>query len=105
MQLKIVDLLNTGKEKAIPREQLQKALGLNERELYKKIERERREGKLILSQKENGGGYYLPSNNQEKSEYLHTAMNDIISNLKTYYGVKYGGRFLDNEIIEMLKAL
>lgn len=103
--LVIYNLLSQGKENAIPGKSLINALGVKERELYKQIERERRMGAAILAKKEEGGGFYLPANEEEKADYLHTAMNDIISNLRTYHAVKYAGRQLDSELEELIRGL
>lgn len=101
----ITDLLLEGKENATPREKLKNILCVNERVLYRLIESERRKGAAILSKKEDGGGYYLPANEKERAEYLNTAMNDIISNLRTYHAVKYDGQRLDKRIESIIRSL
>lgn len=104
-QFIVADLLSEGRENATPRRSLKNTLQINERLLYKLIEKERRKGAPILSQKDNGGGYFLPASDDETDEYLNTAMNNIISNLRSYYGIKYAGEPLKEEVIEMLRTL
>lgn len=63
----VTDLLDTGKENAIPYEVLMKRLGINTRRgLYKAIAQARKRGAVILP--DGNGGYYLPDVNNEMSE-------------------------------------
>lgn len=70
---KIVDLLPTGKCNAIDSQLLADLLGCKSvRELQSLISAERAAGAVILSTCNDGGGYYLPANDQEVQEFIRT---------------------------------
>ena len=66
----IYDLLPVGKENRISSRTLTEMLGVDNRDLRRMIRRERIEGRLIASTKENGGGYYIPEGAAETREFL-----------------------------------
>ena len=69
----VEEFLHTGKRNAIPSQQLVKlAKFKSTRELQKQIEFERKNGAVILSTAENGGGYFLPENTAEVAEFVRT---------------------------------
>lgn len=71
--VKIVDLLPTGKCNAIDSQLLADLLGCKSvRELQSLIAAERAAGAVILSTCNDGGGYYLPANDQEVREFIRT---------------------------------
>ncbi len=71
--IKIVDLLPTGKCNAIDSQLLADLLGCKSvRELQSLIAAERAAGVVILSTCNDGGGYYLPANDQEVREFIRT---------------------------------
>lgn len=49
-----------GENAAVSADNLMRALNITRRELYSVIRSERLKGAPILSQKKNGGGYFLP---------------------------------------------
>lgn len=68
----VASLLQEGRENAVGAEYLCLRLGLpSSRALRKEIERERREGALILSNMEKGG-YYLPGSIEEVRDFKET---------------------------------
>lgn len=72
----VMDVLRTGKENAISAQELCAYLGLNSvRELQHIICRERKAGAVILSTCQEGGGYFLPSNDQEVRQFIRTLEN------------------------------
>lgn len=74
--MKVLDSLFVGKENAIQSKPLAKALGFGTvRALQRAIESERAAGAVILSTTQDGGGYYLPSTEQEIHEFVHTLSN------------------------------
>ena len=67
------DQLSEGKKNAIPAKDLTDLLGLGSvRELQQEISKERAAGAVILSTCQEGGGYYLPKNDQEVQEFIRT---------------------------------
>jgi len=69
----VFDLLSQGKENAMSAQCLANLLRYDSvRELQKEIARERREGAVILSTCENGGGYFRPKNKQEAEYFIRT---------------------------------
>lgn len=64
-QRKVSDLLNRGRENAVPLRHLKKLLEVDGRTARLMIERERREGTPICA--DNATGYYLPSTDEEKA--------------------------------------
>ena len=69
----IWELLPTGKQNKITAAALMNATGIQtKRELSAVVQQERHDGKLILSTKADGGGYYLPENVEEAKEFIST---------------------------------
>lgn len=72
----IVEALRSGKENAISAQELCTYLKFdNVRELQREIARERKAGAVILSTCQEGGGYFLPGNNQEVKQFISTLEN------------------------------
>lgn len=72
----IVEALQAGKENAISAQDLCTYLGFNSvRELQNEIARERKAGAVILSTCQDGGGYFLPENDQEIRQFIRTLEN------------------------------
>lgn len=66
----------TGIENALSPEYLAAVTGLDTvRAVQKQIERERREGAVILSSTVPPGGYYLPANKSEVAKFIRTLEN------------------------------
>lgn len=63
-QRSIADLLGTGRESAVTRQELERLTNLDGRSVRLLIERERREGVPILS---GHNGYFLPGSEAEKA--------------------------------------
>lgn len=69
----VMEALNTGKENAISAQDLCTYLGFNStRDLQHEISRERNAGAVILSTCQDGGGYFLPGNDQEVRQFIRT---------------------------------
>lgn len=64
-QRKVSDLLNRGRENAVPLRHLKKLLEVDERTARLMIERERRDGTPICA--DNLTGYYLPATPEERT--------------------------------------
>lgn len=72
----VIEALHTGKENAISAQDLCTYLGFNcARELQHEIARERKAGAVILSTCQDGGGYFLPSNDREVRQFIRTLEN------------------------------
>ena len=72
----VMEALQTGKENAISAHDLCTYLGFDSiRCLQKEIERERKAGAVILSTCQDGGGYFIPENNQEVRQFIRTLEN------------------------------
>ena len=69
-QVKIADLLLSGRENAIPRRQLEKLTGLDGRSVRLLIEQERLSGTQILS--DNSSGYFLAADPTEAQQFVHS---------------------------------
>ncbi|POP31116.1 hypothetical protein C3B58_17945 [Lactonifactor longoviformis] len=83
----IVELLPTGKENAIPSEELVNLAKCNStRELQQVIASERAAGAVILSS--TTGGYYLPANKQEIKEFCVTLKNRASNTLAALESAK-----------------
>ena len=91
----IYELLDIGKENALSTEYLKQALGFrNVRSLRKQVERERLNGKIIIS---SDGGYYKPSNSLEVKEFVRNLENTANSMIKIAELAKvYCEREVDN---------
>ena len=67
----VQELLKHGKENIKTTDELIRVLKLNDsRELQWIVQKERQDGAVILSTCGNGGGYYLPGNEQELKEFI-----------------------------------
>jgi hypothetical protein len=80
----ISDFLNYGKANAITSQRLADLAGCKSvRDLQELIAAERSQGAVILSTCRNGGGYYLPENATEVTEFVKTltsrARNTLIA--------------------------
>lgn len=72
----VMEALHIGKENAISAQELCDHLGFNSiRELQHEISRERKAGAVILSTCQEGGGYFIPSNDQEVRQFVRTLEN------------------------------
>lgn len=72
----VMDILQTGKGNAISAHDLCTYLGFESvRELQHEIARERKAGAVILSTCQDGGGYFIPENNQEVRQFIRTLEN------------------------------
>ena len=72
-----------GEANALPMRELARLVGVSERQMRKIIERERRNGSMILS---SDNGYFLPSPDCERYEirrYIHRADARMVTNRKT----------------------
>mgnify|MGYP004617109419 FL=1 len=72
-----------GEANALPMRELARLVGVSERQARKIIERERRNGSMILS---SDNGYFLPSPDGERYEirrYIHRADARMVTNRKT----------------------
>lgn len=80
----IESILPTGKENAVSTADLLKITGLSDRRtLQQIIERERRNGALILSRSSSPGGYYLPANQEELETFYRVNRAKALSTLRT----------------------
>ncbi|MBE5987559.1 MAG: hypothetical protein E7250_07515 [Paenibacillaceae bacterium] len=72
----VMEALQPGKKNAISALDLCTYLGFNStRDLQHEIARERNEGAVILSTCQDGGGYFIPENNQEVKQFIRTLEN------------------------------
>ena len=72
-----------GEANALPMRELARLVGVSERQVRKIIERERRNGSMILS---SDNGYFLPAPDCERYEirrYIHQADARMVTNRKT----------------------
>ena len=88
----ITELLKEGRENAVPAEDLMMILNITPRKLFEQIRAERRDGSLILSTKDNGGGYWLwdGSNFKELEQYYKMQRSgavDVLATLKPVYKI------------------
>lgn len=77
-----------GEANALPMRELARLVGVSERQARKIIERERRNGSMILS---SDNGYFLPSPDCERYEicrYIHRADARMVTNRKTLRAMK-----------------
>lgn len=97
----IVEMLSKGREKKKTMDELLSALNVNKREFYSALRRERREGHLIMSEKEDGGGYWLWSGDlnelkrydkMQRSGALDTlqTLKPVYKEIKKHEGEKHG---------------
>ena len=80
-QRKVSDLLNRGRENAVPLRHLKKLLEVDGRTARLMIERERREGTPICA--DNATGYYLPSTDEEKAACVRSMRHRAREIMKT----------------------
>ena len=80
-QRKVSDLLNSGRENAVPLRHLKKLLEVDGRTARLMIERERREGTPICA--DNATGYYLPSTDEEKAACVRSMRHRAGEIMKT----------------------
>lgn len=86
---KIERLLSHGKENAITCNDLMKFFPkASKRDILAQIRKERNSGVTILAQKNNGGGFFLPANQEEVSEYLELLNKSIQSQKETYEAIE-----------------
>lgn len=72
----VKEILKTGQRNALSPEYLTERLNLGTvRALQKQVEKERREGAVILSTSVPPGGYYLPENEREVRQFVKTLEN------------------------------
>lgn len=72
----VKEILKTGQRNALSPEYLTERLNLGTvRALQKQVEKERREGAVILSTSVPLGGYYLPENEREVRQFVKTLEN------------------------------
>lgn len=77
-----------GEANALPMRELARLVGVSERQMRKIIERERRNGSMILSP---DNGYFLPSPDCERYEirrYIHRADARMVTNRNTIRAMK-----------------
>ena len=77
-----------GEANALPMRELARLVGVSERQARKIIERERRNGSMILS---SDNGYFLPSPDCERYEirrYIHRADARMVTNRNTICAMK-----------------
>lgn len=77
-----------GEANALPMRELARLVGVSERQVRKIIERERRNGSMILS---SDNGYFLPLPDCERYEicrYIHRADARMVTNRKTLRAMK-----------------
>jgi len=85
----VMEALPTGKENAISSQELCSYLKFdNVRELQKEIARERKAGAVILSTCQEGGGYFLPGNDQEVKQFIKTLENRAINTFAALHSAK-----------------
>ena len=72
----VEEILKTGRKNSLSPEYLAARLNLGTvRALQKQVEKERREGAVILSSSAPLGGYYLPGNRYEVEKFIRTLEN------------------------------
>lgn len=69
-QIKIKDFLSHGVENGVPRRHLRQLTGLSDRDLRRRIQRERLSGIPILA--DNSSGYYLPADRTELDQFVRS---------------------------------
>jgi len=69
-KLLISDLLHTGSENGTTLTELVQLTGEDERSIRRRIQRERKSGKLILS--DNQSGYFLPATEDEVKRFIRS---------------------------------
>lgn len=85
--MRVADHLLPGRENAISRVALMDKLGLSERGLRLRVERERLEGIPILTSTDIGG-YYLPANTDDTARFVRSMMSRGIKTLRVAQAVE-----------------
>lgn len=83
-------LLLSGKENAIPLQDLARITGLNTREVRRRIQKERLAGIPILSNCQ--AGYFLPSDDTERSRCVASMLHRAAEIMKSARAIEKGGR-------------
>lgn len=96
----IYEFLKVGKQNALGPDYIKNALGFSSiREVQKQVERERSQGKVILSSTVPPGGYYLPANGAEIRRFIRTLENRGSRTLEALNGArKLLGELERNEV-------
>lgn len=84
---KIADHLLPGRENAVSRQALMGRLGVSERDLRRRVERERLEGIPILTSTEVGG-YYLPSSPADTARFVASMRSRGVKTLQVAQAVE-----------------
>lgn len=85
----IYELLGDGFENKVTTPELMDRLGLSRREVIAQVQRERnKEGKIILSTKADGGGYYRPSSVEEMQIFYRGMRKEALSRLHILTSVR-----------------
>lgn len=72
----VYEVLKVGERNALSPDYLRATLGLtSNRAVQKQIEHERKQGKVILSNTQPPGGYFLPETKQEIRRFIRTLEN------------------------------
>lgn len=79
--MRIADLLSHGPENGVTLRHLEKLTGRDGRTVRRQIERERREGALILS--DNKSGYFLASDSAEAQRFTRSMQHRARAIIKT----------------------
>jgi biotin operon repressor len=88
MEIKILNHLEQGHNKAISLRNLALRTGMSERKVRMTIEQLRREQWAILIPASAPFGYFLAQNQEELSSYIHYMKSRMIEEYKTYRIVK-----------------
>lgn len=84
---KIADHLLPGRENAVSRQALVGRLGVSERDLRRRVERERLEGAPILTSTEVGG-YYLPASPDDTARFVASMRSRGVKTLQVAQAVE-----------------
>lgn len=85
----VYEILKIGEENALSPDYLRVTLGFaSNRTVQRQIEKERGQGKVILSSTQPPGGYYLPSSVAEVREFIQTLTNRGTKTLAALEGAK-----------------
>lgn len=83
----LLTYLNTGKANAVSRKTLTQLLGIQDRVVRRNIAELRAKGVPIASNTKTGG-YYLPANEKEAEEYIHSMNSRAINTFKSIKATK-----------------
>lgn len=85
----VCEVLKAGERNALSPDYLRATLGMgSNRAVQKQIERERAQGKVILSSTQSPGGYFLPETEQEIRSFIRTLENRGSKTLDALNGAK-----------------